>query len=471
MGFSMHQPRSKKLAYIIIILSLLFLTPYFILNRYNMPMADDFYFSLQAIEHGFWGNQINMYKILSGRFIATIWLSFNPVVWRKLELFPLYSFVNMVLFFIALGFFVRRVFEFFEIKKYWLPASLMTAVAIVAHLPSTAQAFYWMTGYTNYMMSNTAMLIIAGLYLSGLKAGRFHWGPILAMAVLSFYVTGSNETSMFQLCVFYLVMVVYCFFKKRPWFLPHLVLLLVSGVGGLIVYLAPGNDERSAMLNPQNPIYAAYKSVFGSTLEHTVQFINLPLIFLVLLAIYVVIRWDLKNFDKLARLNSKKLWLIYVLTLAVGYFPSQISMGGNPRLRVDNMFYMFYVFFMVFMGVHYAVKNKQKFQTFFNKYSFLNLRSIVALFFLMSFLWDNSIYAWRDMAKYGPEYGQVWQQRLEVLENSQGKEVVFTSLQHIPRTILFNGVRENPSENKYMAKYFGVESIRITPGPENKAIY
>jgi hypothetical protein len=68
---------------------LISLVPYFILAFFSYPSTDDFAYATKVLDYGFWAGQIETYNTWSGRYFATLLLSFNPVAQKWIWGFPL----------------------------------------------------------------------------------------------------------------------------------------------------------------------------------------------------------------------------------------------------------------------------------------------------------------------------------------------------------------------------------------------
>ena len=333
---------------------------------------------------------------------------------------------------------------------------------VFAHYPGPSEGFYWMSGYVTYTIPLAVLLFAFSWYLRWEIKDNYNPLKTFLLASMVFIVVGCNESLMLELCLFLFLVTVFIFFKFRERFFRHLVFLTTSLLGALVVVLAPGNIQRKARFHEVNPLYAFVKSIF-SAVEHTLKFISPPLVFFLLLICLVAYQnRKHKNLQWFGSLKGGFLWGLYFFIMIVGYFPPQVSMGGNPSPRFDNMYYVFFLISMVLIFTNRTLRWKS-FPSFLKKYSWLmRHETLVALFILSSLFWDNTLNAYKDLIWRGPAYARINNDRMEKIKAQPGDDLVFEPLKSVPKTIFFNGISSDPEtgNNRSYAKYFKLSSVR-----------
>ena len=129
-------------------------------------------------------------------------------------------------------------------------------LASLSLAPNLYQVLYWQTGHLTYLLPLVGMTALVG-WLAG-RPHQAEWGPVdLALTFgAALLLAGFSETFGFVQTIGWGLMATYSLAVNRgsgTWKLA-LAGAVGSGLGLLIVALAPGNDVRQGLMQPPSPI-------------------------------------------------------------------------------------------------------------------------------------------------------------------------------------------------------------------------
>lgn len=462
------------------------LVPYFVLAFFSYPSTDDFAYATKVLDYGFWAGQTETYNTWSGRYFATFLLSFNPVAQKWIWGYPLLPFSLLLGLWGSLCYALTYAVNSGQpesshpllSKKQIFWASTVIFSIFLSQIQTPVQAIYWMAGAVTYTLPLIMVTIASGLFFKLYSQGTLSFHHWISLLILGPVIVGCNETIMLQWMALLSLLLYFLYRRHRKINLGLLAVFLLSFMGSLVVILAPGNKVRTSHFqDAHRPFYAIYRTL-GACIEHSVQFLSLPLILLSL----VVLGWTLQNREAiLSRIpNRMPKWLIlafFATMMISAFFPAMWAMGGNPPERVDNTTYFWFLLFWLVTLVIWVAQHPQKYQGWLKRRPELfRPERLLILSVLALLLIDNHRIAYSNLF-VAKNYREEWTTRQTRSEKagSEGlnssvhpkgpREITleFAPLKHKPK-IIFNGdLAPDPTHwnNEAWSKYFGLKSVRI----------
>jgi hypothetical protein len=242
---------------------LLPLALYCIVGLYTRYVADDYETAASLNKYGFWGSQRFWYLGWSGRY--TYFMIVNLFQMLGVRAAPFLAAVCLVLWLVALSWLIRQLLDGDRIQHPAYLAALWSALALVVTLRGMAhihQILFWVTGILTYAAYLILLTFFMGWILNRLRRGwQFHRLEIIAAAVYVFVLTGMSELSAALQLLFAVLSVLYFSFwrsgrpQRRTGLVLSVVLLLSTLLGFAILFAAPGNAMRSALLPPRPGLF------------------------------------------------------------------------------------------------------------------------------------------------------------------------------------------------------------------------
>lgn len=451
---------------------LISLAPYFILAFFSYPSTDDFAYATKVLDYGFWAGQIETYNTWSGRYFATLLLSFNPVAQKWIWGFPLFPISLLLGLWGSLWYAFNSALHenspplLPKKQIFWLSTVIFSI--FLSHIQTPVQAFYWMAGAVTYTVPLILVTIASGLFFKLYRQGTLHFRHWIALVIFAPIIVGSNETIMLQWMALLSLLLYFLFRKYRKINLGLIGVFLLSFMGSLVVILAPGNKVRTSHFqDAHRPFYAIYRTI-GACIEHSVQFLSLPLILLSL----IVLAWTLQNREAiLARIPSRMpKWLMlafFATMMTSAFFPAMWAMGGNPPERVDNTTYFWFLLFWLMTLVIWVAQHPERYQGWLKKRPELfKSQRLLVLSVLALLLVDNHPIGYSNLF-VAKNYQKEWKTRQAQSEKAgsegPGKATLeFTPLINKPK-IIFNEDFATDSthwNNEAWSRYFGLKSVR-----------
>ena len=426
---------------------------YLVFCYFNYPSADDYSYSVQAIQHGWSGAVVNEYNNWGGRYTSAAILSANPMVDGSYIGYKAWSAINIITFLCSLYLFFASLFKRLEIdaKKYLPIFYVFFAVSFLSGLPSTSQGLYWLAGYVTYTFPLTLMLLLAS-YLLRVDFNKITAPIVLVVSALFFILAGFNETIMFMLNSSLWSYLLYSLYTHRALNVKVAAAATACLAGGLVVLMAPGNKARGSHFDPTNPLYAVWKAL-GSALEHIPKFMSLSLLIAAFLLMLFVKNNKPLFHNPIFNIKPFYTFLAYWAVISLGFFPAQLSMGGNPDLRVDNVFYLVFMIFFTVWCIQFALRREIK-----QKYMPKNV--LLLLFFLSAFIGNTGV-ALFELSTKAANYREQWISTINESNKGAGEKVTLPAIDTIPKTISFETLSEDSGHwvNQAYSKYFKLESI------------
>lgn len=476
------------------------------ISQYNVPSADDWSYgsvSYKTIQQGgsflklllaIVNNVINFYSKWEGRFINSFLAALQPGIWGE----HCYGIVGwMMIVGLVLGEMILIRMFFCGVQKEnanWIPVIVPSLIMQILYTPNTVESFYWYTGAVNYTFIFSLSMIFFALFW-GIGRGYFKDKKrIIAgicASVLAIMIGGDNYSTSLSTVVAVLAFYLWVLFfseKEREkgrynwnklkdvwektWYLTILV------VGSLAVcLLSPGNQAR---LNgnfggevSHSAIWAISHSLIR-TFTNIYSWMNARVIIMLLLTVPFI--W------KRVKTAKIKFYAPGMFTIiSFGVYASQITAnlyvdgttGGGRAAAI--LYYFFHVWLLVneFWWIGWLVQKAgeriQKAEQLIDKYLIVYCAvcgvALVGLILTRDKMELSSYRAYRDCRQgWAKQYASEWDERFDILHDSNISEVVFKPLTVYPETILYTDLQD---ENGYLwvnsacANYYGKKSVSV----------
>ncbi len=432
--------------------------PFIIISVFNNPAADDFAFSVECSNHGYWGVQSWWYTHWFGRYFSTALLSLNPLLIQSFFLFKLIPVVLIIALFISLYYLARTLFVNAE-KRQCLLFSLCFIFIYLFFMPNVAEGIYWFAGAITYQVANilTILLFISVIKLMQTKKIKFLFLSVLFV----FCVIGSNELSMLIVDFILAAIFGYAFFKEKKINYSLLILLVFAFIFSLVVYFSPGNTVRGNTIpNDHQFAFSAWQAVI-QTINHLRLWLPLSIVFILIFfdAFHKHIKaaWA-SNFN----VHPTYVFILLCLILFIGFFTGYWSRGVCPAARTKNVLCFFYVAGFLYLGFSqlFYLKKKEKIFLVITPWA----RYLLFVIILINLSHKNNIStAYADLIKgTAYRYDAEIKERYEIIKISTGEDCTVPKIKSYPLTITVADISRDAGypRNKYQAEYFGLKSIK-----------
>jgi hypothetical protein len=287
---------------------------------------------------------------------------------------------------------------------------------------------------------------------------------ITLISVISFIVSGSNETLAIQWIFTLMFMVFYKRINFKRWDWTLYAPLIMALVGFLILYFAPGNAIRAKELKGGHDLLLLLIKPWGLILETTVRYISFGLLILILTfaPAFKKINANLPDFIKSK--NSLRLLSLYGLGLfALTFVPSVWTMGGLPPRRVLNNMYLFFLLyghFLLVISFHKLIFLERWSGKF---HAALSERKIKLLFAASILVLFNNFVAWKDLLN-SPKFLSSLEKRDSLVSSGKNTDLILPPLSYFPTTYFYEDITVKPDDyrNIVFAEYYKLKSVILS---------
>jgi hypothetical protein len=451
----------KKIAYLIMLFSgLLLAIMMIILSAYDHPSADDFNYSVNVRQYGFFGAQYYWYVSWCGRYFSTFILTLNPLVLGSFTGYKIMSALLIFLSTITFYFFSASLFGPNTVLEKLFLATMSFFVFILL-MPSMAEGYYWFAGAYSYQMGNILTLLLFIAMISYMK--RPSGKVFILSSIIVFALAGSNEYSMLILVLLLFFINGLRAFRHRNISSYYFVLLLLAILGASIMYFAPGNSYRASFQTNNYKLLFSIKSSFKETFDVLSHWWWIG--GLLMLTSYKIVSARVSEYleekIKLIYLNPIMILVFVFLIITLGFFSCYWSLGLYPPLRTINTIYFYFIIGSVYTGLCSAIFLKR-----FNipDVPFVNYLVVVLLFVYVIKYPNNISRAYYDLKDgVAGAYNSELNNRYLMLKTSDCKKCPVEKLKNIPKTLFFVDISEK-TENAMSRSYsyfFNKDSIFV----------
>jgi len=263
----------------LLIIALVFIGPFLFITKYTFLSADDFCRASASFENYF-QNVYNWYFNHNGRYTNAL-LGNLPVY--NLQIYRWILGFSIFLLGLTIYFFIKKVFEFYNLKKTRINLifiALVFYIAVISQLTSVYEFFYWYAGTTAYMYS----IILFLLFLILLFNLQIKNSPkIIIGSLIILLLNGNNEMLMGISNLLLIVILIKNYINKGKISKKILFLNIVSWVSSLAVIFSPGSINRQTHYpEGANFLFSLKSSVLSSGMFTLKSLVEFPFILLII---------------------------------------------------------------------------------------------------------------------------------------------------------------------------------------------
>ena len=453
-----------------------------LLAQYSHPSSDDFCMASGVNDHGLVPYLWKHYFEWSGRYTGNALYAIYPVIFGLFDAYKFIPAIVLLLFFLALGFFLSRLFRVSIYARPVLLSSLCFVSVFLLGMMSPASGLYWMAGALTYQTANILFLVTLGLMIQladRQKESKSYFSLLTVLLLVLVFAIGTNETSMLALSG--LALLGFIVHLRSGWVIlkPWLVILVVALLCFAIVYFSPGNAIRAADFPLKHDLSRSINGSLSVGIKILWLWLSNPvLIVSSLLAPFAILKlfqlsgrqWSGRSFTVSKTMIVILLLCTFVMPVVL-QFPAWWSMGGWPPARtVDVIYFLFLVSWYLTLGavtIRYLCQGKwDSIKQPYTPATAIALLLLSALFTAAALESKAYQLARTDLFHLARPYHDYLNMRYKIIEqakvNGQRYLAVPDYQQEYPRSIFFNDIMFNPNHwrNVCYADYFGLEKIK-----------
>lgn len=434
--------------------------PFFVISFFSHPSADDFTAAVGVKTLGFFESQFEVYKTWSGRYIANFLMAASPISFDWIQGYQLIPIVVLFLLIHSVYFLAKAFLSNLFSQKEIFTFSMGLVCLFIFRMSSVSQGIYWASGAFNY----TTPLIALNYAIALLWLNKGIFQTIL-LSLISVFIVGSNETLMVIWLLFLICLLVYekIVIKKTNY--KFIFFILVSLLAAWFVFSAPGNEVRAAQFEGNKDFFKTVGKSLGFGIWHFFRFLSLPML-VSLILLFPIIK-KIQN-QVSAQLYSKEArWFMYLVFAGVLFFtfaPAFWAMDSRPARRVLNMTCWLHYLCMISIYCQWVWTCDEKWisRLQFQKLKPVHFFSVIVICYT---LLGNFRTVYYDLfSAKALSYHAEMQSRYDLFQKSAGQDVIVSPLKHLPKTIFFDDIIEDPSDwrNHSYAKYFSLNSLTLS---------
>jgi len=253
---------------------------YCIVSYFIFPVADDLSYAQQGLDN-IWSHYKINYLNWCGRYFSNFLILLNSYISTNIVLYRLYPVFLIIITFLSVYVFVKRLNKNINAG---LPVFLFSLLFISLYLnmmPQTAEGLYWYTGSATYILP-TFLFIFYVLLMILYGKGSFVFNKffhVASMVILIVLIVGFNEVLMLLFICLHGILFLFLrkIGSKNSWFVLALMLLCIAF--GLIIILAPGNENRSGCFPEKHRLFYSLSFAGMQTVRFFAKWIiSFPLI-------------------------------------------------------------------------------------------------------------------------------------------------------------------------------------------------
>ena len=439
----------------VIIFSAFFILPFIMLSFFNHPSADDFWYTQQFAERGFWKAQLYLYNEITGRYLSSAILCINPLVLKWLYG---YTFIPIIIV-VLIAFSIYTLLDSFTLNNFSIKDKILFSSVLFAlylyRMTDIASGLYWMAGSVTYQLG-IILAIFAFAYIikdfqkNSRCCQKTNKSYSLFSGFLLFLSIGSNETVMLMVYLLLITIALYQMFSKRSINMALIFYLIIATIACIIVYFSTGNHfryEGEGSIYPQfhlrHKLFLALWASFTTSVESIYRWLNN---FLIIIFTFLYIPYGIKL--SLNSKNSNNLFLVkplfslgaLFLIVILSFFPSYWS-TYFLQWRVKNIIYLFFLvgwFFNVQVVISYICKKHN-----FNYIKISEKIKILCWIFIMiSFIGHGNIKtAYKDLITgTAYKYNKQMMERYEAIGKCESQLCEVEPISNSPKSIFWGDI-------------------------------
>jgi len=462
---------TKSLLWVILIAAVV---PFYLLSVYNEPSSDDFKYAANSREYGALQRGAWMYFATSGRYAANVFLHCSPLAIGWLEG---YKWLGVILLTALIGSFYYLLSP--NLKGMPGAAKALAVLAFVAlflfGLPSVCQGLFWFSGAYTYTTAIVLLNIFFGLLLRRrnftLQEPRWDIGTVCSEVVLLAggvlllgLAFGCTEIAVIYTGIILLLLNAYVWFGLKRF---DAVLFAVSLAGlafAALAILAPGNFARSDTYELAKDAQRTLMLTPAYCVWFLGSFASVPLLVAMLLLAPRIGSASFRVSPAICQGWVRVLVVLLFFGLMALTFAFGIWATGNrPARRALNVLYWVQFLLLAIAFLQSATADAAWWSRVRRLLPVSNA-ALLAIGLGWLVLLGNPGRAWGDLFLRCPGYAKQIEARRSATAAARGGDAVVKPIDNKPLSIFFEDITHDPAywQNVEMARYFGVQSIRLS---------
>lgn len=472
---------NKLILCIALVLLIVLLIPILQIAKYNVPCADDYSYGLlthKAFEetHSLYevvkaalSTVKNSYSTWQGTFSGIFVMTLQPAVFGE-QYYFITTYLILFLLFFGIYSITKQILRVFTNDIMPLSALTITIFALiifVEFIPYMSEGLYWFNGAVYYSGFFGIALTAYSFIIKVVKNTKSNVANLIILSVLLFALGGTNYPIALLtaeiLCLTEAILLV----KKNSKWKPLLFPIVVFFVAFVINVTAPGNEIRQSNFEKQSIFDTVVSSFFYGT-KMIDDSVSLPIILLLMLLIPVFTNIAIKTNIKFV--NPIIVALISFCLLSSMNAPIfYVTDSWYPGRYVNIVFYctILLIIFNVLYSICWFVK-----KVGIEKKTTVRMPYIVLIFSLFII----SIWVYKDYHNVtsinaldslvngeAKMYSDIFEDRLEKLEDDTIKDAVLPKYNFIPNAIYFDDITTNPNDwrNVAVADFYDKNTVIV----------
>lgn len=463
---SNNLPEKTYIAFAII--TVLSIIPFLILNYYNQPTSEDFYYSGQLFNYGFSKAFRLLYKFWGGRYFGYLLILVNPLCFNSISGYKVATFLMMIIYFVSLHLFISR----FTRGSLNLNERILLSLSLIFiyffSMPSIGQGFYWLISVLFYNVGIILSLFFLIVYsnqqktLSRSKKNLYMIPCIILLVAL----IGSCEIvggTMFMILAAILTINILKYRALNYYTLFYLILCLI---GVLIVNSAPGNVLRALQYQDNHNFLFSFTNALSFTSLEIFKWTFLTPLFIITFLLLPVFKKLINDnaLNNVFKINPLFAFMLFAGLIVVNSFLIFWSIAEAPYGRILNFIYLIFIIGWFYNIIVFLYFIKNSFNSFTARIP--NAAYGIALMLVLTFfLKDNNIKtAYSDIfSGKASEYDKQLDERYEYIYNTSSDTVYVKSILNVPESFFQHDIYEKAETmyNEGYAKHFNKEMILL----------
>ncbi|MEO8210814.1 MAG: DUF6056 family protein [bacterium] len=456
-----------KLENLLIVFLILMIIPFIFLFYFNHPSGDDFGFPDNTKIFGFLTAQQISYTNWTGKFFSNAVLSFNPLYFKSITGYKVFTLLLMIAFFYVIFLFISEIIRDNLKWKQRFLFSLAIFFLYLYGMPSVSQGFYWITGSIVYQFGLIMIMIFLILYSRLNKTNKtsekFFYTSLSSLLLIA--IAGCSEMSMGLIIIIISVLILVNILVKKKVHWTLILFAILVGAASYIVISAPGNKIRAGFYPDRNQLFnSIYLSSIFLTQKMFSWIILTPLLPLTLLLIPVFNKLykDDKRSSVVFSINPVYSYLALIIILLFLTILSVWGMGKEPVRRTYNFIYFVFLagwFYNAIILFFFINKRFETGRLRIPQYIYVLAIAVTLLFVLKK---NNIRTAYADLLRgTAYKYNNELNHRYDFITQSLSDSCEVAVIKNIPRTIFVFDITENAENiyNEVYAHYFNKKSI------------
>lgn len=460
----------KKHTVILFLILILSILPFLVLNYYNQPTTEDFYFSEAAKKFGFSETYSALYKTWGGRYFGYILVPVNPLYFNSIGLYKFSTFALIIFLLLILIMFIKEYTKSRLTFSEIILISFSIFFSFLYSMPSAGQGLYWLVSVIFYNLGLIFIMLFCIFYFrqnyeSNLKLKIYY---TILCAIAASASAGSNElaaASVFLLAALFAGINIYKEYRVR---FTDLFIFITTVFSVYFAYSSPANSIRPGYYKTSGQIVFSITNTFSFLSEKLLNWVFLsPLLIVSILVIPLLLKSsEGKREPDIFKINPFIPVTVSVMLLFVQTFLTYWSIGEAPYDRILNfIFFTFLICWFYNLGVfvtHYRIKVKNLYEKL-PQFAYTTLSIVIILAFI--FIDSNNIKtAYTELLDGSAEkYDNRMEERYKFISESKTDSVEIESITEVPKSFFLLDISKDPDVlyNIGYAGFFNKKAVYV----------